>query len=68
MLTEEEIREESIICENSGEAPLWCSGFREGARWANEQNAVEIAELKDKIADLEDKIYNLKIKLERNSE
>lgn len=35
-----------------GQAPLWGGGFAEGATWANEQNAAELAALRAENAKL----------------
>ena len=45
MLTKQAITKEANRMLKEGDAPLFVGGWTEGATWANEQNAQEIAEL-----------------------
>lgn len=54
MLTKVQIEAQALEFVAHGEAPLWGRGFVNGATWANEQNAQEIAELVDALRELYD--------------
>lgn len=42
MLSEKEIEAKAEYLEKRGDAPLFCGGFVEGARWANKYSSAEI--------------------------